>query len=80
MLNNINYNLVLIGNPKLPHMCFFTEQLSKFRRLLQKGLFLSETLFVRHILNLCLFLKTPNSRETQFHAGGGRKDQTRQNL
>ena len=29
MLNNINYNLVLIGNPKLPHMCFFTEQSSK---------------------------------------------------
>ena len=51
IFNIININFIWIGNPKY-HLCLFlAEHFSKFRHAFWgKGLFLSKTMFVSHML------------------------------
>ena len=61
----------MFGNPKY-HLCLFLANVfSNFRHVFfQKGAFSSKTIVFSCISWLCLFLKTPNRQETQFHAWG----------
>ena len=65
----INVNFIWFGNPKYPSFFFLNIFQNSDLPLFRKVCFLFKTIFVCLMFWLCLFLKTPDRRETQFHAG-----------